>query len=118
MDQQLKRMIDNLGIRVIYEDHLEGDGLFIPNLKIIIINNDLNDFEKKKVLLHELGHAIEDSDTYHLYKLTSSLKSKMENSANRFMINYLICEHDGFYNYSQLLEEFKIGMGYDVEYSK
>lgn len=118
MDAQILEIIELLNVKVVYNDHLEDHGKYVPLLNIIIVKNTLNDFEKKKVLLHELGHACEEKNNYELYKISFALKSKMEHAANKFMINYFIAEHEGIYNYSQLIEEFGIGMGYDVKYTK
>lgn len=118
MDAQILDIIKQLNVKVIYDDFLEDHGKYIPKFNIIVVNNLINDFEKKKALLHELGHACEDRDNYELYKQSFVIKSKMEYAANSFMINYFTSEYDDIYNYSQLIEEFNIGMGYDVRYAK
>lgn len=118
MDKQIDELVKELGVTVVYDDFLEDNAKYLPILDIIVVNNRLNDFEKKKSLLHELGHVCEDKNNYELYKKTYSLRSKMESSANAYMINYIINEHDGYFNYSQLIEEFDIGMGYDIHYAR
>jgi len=118
LDAHILEIIEKLNVTIVYDDCLQDHGKYVPILNIIVIKNNLSDFEKKKALLHELGHACEDRDNYELYKVSFVLKSKMEYAANRFMMNYFIAEHEGIYNYSQLIEEFSIGMGYDVRYAK
>ena len=118
MDEQISKLIKKLGVKVFYDDYLEDDGKYVPILDIIMINNLLDDFSKKRALLHELGHVCEDKDYYDLYKTTYALISKTEWQANNYMIRYIIDENDGYYNYSQLIEEFDLGMGYDVLFAK
>lgn len=118
MDAQILEIVEKLNITIVYDEFLEDRGKYLPIVNIIVLNSKLNDFETKKALLHELGHACEDQDNYELYKLSFVLKSKMENAANRFMISYFTSEYDDIYNYSQLIEEFSIGMGYDVKYAR
>ena len=42
----------------------------------------------------------------------------MESEANDFIIRQVIAENGGVYNYTQLVEEFKIGMGKDVKFAE
>ena len=42
----------------------------------------------------------------------------MESEANDFMIRQVIAEKGGVYKYTQLVEEFKIGMGKDVKFAE
>jgi len=118
LDAQILEIVEKLNITIVYDEFLEDHGKYLPIVNIIALNSKLNDFEMKRALLHELGHACEDHDNYELYKLSFVLKSKMEYAANRFMISYFTSEYDDIYNYSQLIEEFSIGMGYDVKYAK
>lgn len=118
MNCEIASIVKKLAVTVYYDDSLEDKGKYLPILNIIVINNSLDDFYKKQALLHELGHAAEDMNNYELYKRTYALKSKMEFSANRFMINFMIDENEGNYNYSKLVEEFNLGMGYDSRYAK
>lgn len=86
MSSRLKNIIDQLKVKIVYDDNLEDDGHYIACCNIIIINNNLDDHFKVLVLLHELGHAALHQDNYELYKLTFSLHSKMEKQADEFMI--------------------------------
>lgn len=42
----------------------------------------------------------------------------MEFEADEFMIDTIIEEHECVYNYSQLIEAFDIGLGYDIRYAQ
>ncbi|MFI3605708.1 ImmA/IrrE family metallo-endopeptidase [Vagococcus fluvialis] len=116
MSIRLKNIIEELRVRIIYEDCLETDGHYIAAINTIVINNSLNDYQKSKVLLHELGHAAMHQDNYRLYKLTFALHSKMESQADNYMIDNFIEENDNQFNYSMIMEEFNIGIGYDTRY--
>lgn len=118
MNNQIADIIKQLGVTVVYDDYLEDHGKYLVLLNLIVINNQLDDFEKKKVLLHELGHACEEKNNYELYQRTYVIRSKMENKANEYMIDSVIAENEGRYNYVQLIREFGIGMGYDEKYAK
>lgn len=118
MDKKVATLIRKLNVTVIYDEGLEMEGSYLPTLNLIVINDNLDDFRKLKALLHELGHACEHKDNYELYKVTYALKSKMEFEADEFMIDAIIEEHEGVYNYSQLIEAFDIGLGYDIRYAQ
>lgn len=116
MSIRLKNIIEELRVKIVYEDCLEVNGHYIATINTIVINNNLNDYQKSKVLLHELGHAAMHQDNYRLYKLTFALHSKIENQADNYMIDSFIEENDNQFNYSMIMEEFSIGIGYDTRY--
>lgn len=118
MSVRLKNIIEELRVKIIYDDCLETDGHYLSVINVIVINNNLSDYNKEKVLLHELGHAAMHQDNYRLYKLTFVLHSKFECEANNYMIDSFIEENDNQFNYSMLMEEFSIGIGYDIKYQK
>jgi Zn-dependent peptidase ImmA (M78 family) len=56
-----QRIANYLGIHVVYKSYsVYTKGYFIKTLrnKFIIVNDELNENEKKIVLAHELGHAV------------------------------------------------------------
>lgn len=118
MDNKIKDIIKTLGVKVVYEDSLDCNGYYISLVNIIVINNSLSNLEKKKALLHELGHACKHKDDYILYRKTTALKSKMESEADIYMVDYIIEENEGIFNYSQLIEEFGLGMGLETRFAK
>ncbi|WP_414838454.1 ImmA/IrrE family metallo-endopeptidase [Carnobacterium sp. TMP28] len=93
---------------------LENNGYYNSDLKTIFINQNLNEKRQKEVILHELGHALNHKEFSPLYS-RSSFKLKMENEANSFMMNNLIEESEGHFNYSDVLETFKLGLGWDFK---
>ncbi|MVZ47479.1 ImmA/IrrE family metallo-endopeptidase, partial [Escherichia coli] len=65
--------------------NIESEGFYLPKLKTIFINQNLDELEQKKVLLHESRHALSHNELISLYSKTV-FHSKMEDEANRFMI--------------------------------
>lgn len=113
---ELRSQLDELGVKIVVRE-MEKNGYYVPAWKIIFVNQKLSDEEMKRVIVHEMKHVIDHEDYVALYK-NFVAHSKMENEANNFMVNYIINENDGFYNYSQVIETFDIGMGYDTNYFK
>ncbi|MCD5093973.1 ImmA/IrrE family metallo-endopeptidase [Enterococcus faecium] len=113
---ELRSQLDELGVKIVVKE-MEKNGYYVPAWKIIFVNQKLSDDEMKRVIVHEMKHVIDHEDYVALYK-NFVAHSKMENEANNFMVNYIINENDGFYNYSQVIETFDIGMGYDINYFK
>lgn len=97
--------------------HMEKPGCYISDWKTVFINEDLSEEKMKQVLLHELKHVLDHEDYLTLYKLPI-FRAKMENEANMFMLDEIIKENDGVYNYSYLIEAFDIGLGYDVRFAR
>lgn len=88
------KLAKKLNIEIIIEDLGEVRGLFkkVLKRKFIFINSKLNEFDKKLVCAHELGHAILHSSTNYQFLIdnTSLLKrSRLEDEANLFA-SYLI----------------------------
>lgn len=114
--EELKSKLKELGISLEVLA-MDKQGCYVPKWKRIFVNESLDEPEMKLVALHELKHVIDHSDYLALYD-TFVNHSKMENEAKNFMVNYIIAENDGQYNYMQLIEEFDIGMGYDIRFSQ
>lgn len=73
---------------MIFDNQLESDveGLYIPELKIIYIRDDLTLLEQENVLLHELGHCHYGHTHYSCHAKMYS--SKQEAEANYYMAAY------------------------------
>lgn len=89
MTDEVKDIIKQLGVAVIVGD-LDNPGYYNPVWNAIFISQSLTESEHYAILLHELGHAAKQRDEMALYKATKVMQSKMECSANRFMIRYLL----------------------------
>ncbi len=93
-----------LGIIVLYKDLGETKGYFekILGKKVIVLNENLDEFSMKVVLSHELGHALLHSSKYVQFMQSYSLLPKtsfLENEANKFAAELLIDERIEDYEY-------------------
>lgn len=113
---ELVRHLKSIGIDLIFSE-LDGEGYYLPDFKVTFINQKLNDFQVRSVIYHELKHFLEHDELRALYD-KPVFHSKMEHEANDYMVNRLIKDSEGFYNYSQVIEYFDIGMGWDIKYAK
>lgn len=100
----------NHEIIVVFLD-ISKPAFYISETNTIIINNNLLEGEQKIVLLHELAHAKKHRQQACLYNSTYVNQSKMEAEANEFMLHSLVEENDGAYNYTNVIEEFGLGIG-------
>lgn len=116
MLNQLRSQLKELGVNLVVME-TEKNGYYVPKWKTIFVNENLPEEEMKKVIVHEMKHVLDHEDYSALYNNFVD-HSKMENEANTFMVNYIISEQDGYYNFSQMIDEFGIGMGYDSKYKR
>ncbi len=116
MNGLVKRLKEEHNIDVI-ATHLESDGYAITGKKLIFVNSSLEETKQIEVVLHELKHILDHAEFVELYK-KHPFRSKMETDAEVFMIKNLIAENGGQYNYSQILEVYRVGMGYDECYQR
>ncbi|WP_225434140.1 ImmA/IrrE family metallo-endopeptidase [Peribacillus tepidiphilus] len=69
-------------------------GFYMKNVRhqVITINSDIEDYLKKFVCAHELGHAIlhPDENTPFLHKNTLFSKNRIEREANEFAVHLLL----------------------------
>lgn len=86
-----------------------SEGFYVPKLKTMFVNQDLSEEKQKQVILHETKHALDHSEYAVLYQSVVQ-HTKMESEANNFMIDYLIEESGGQFDYTTVVEEFKLGL--------
>lgn len=110
---KLVRWLDSEGITVAFLD-IENDGFCFVNDKLIVIDQKLDEYKQEKSLRHELRH-FEHKDLIALYD-KFIYRSKIEDDANNYMISSFIEENNYQFNYSMIVEEFNIGIGYDIRY--
>lgn len=113
--EEINEKLKQNGIILVFLE-LEKSGYYDNKTKIMFVNQNLNEHEVKRVIYHELKHALDHSDYVVLYKKSVPLM-KMESEANEYMVKKIIEENGGIYNYTQLIQEFKIGMGTDINYA-
>lgn len=77
-------------ITVAILDGLDNEGFYIPEKRTIILKSELSKNEQIKVLLHELGHILNDDKVIGSYNDYLVPRSKMESKANDFMLRELL----------------------------
>ena len=79
---------------------------YIKRTKVIYLNENLNEYEKRFVLAHELGHAVLHTKSNCFFTNTKNInKIKKEHEANLFAAQFLI----NFSNIDELyLKEYSI----------
>lgn len=111
-------LCSKMNINIFYMELGEIKGYYKKVLKnkYIVINNNLDDYSKKIVLCHELGHAL-----YHSSKNTLLMKNnflcytpELENEANEFAVELMKYQEEISYETArdcdlglQVLEEMK-----------
>jgi len=84
-----------LKIKIMYEylgDHIRGFYQACPKVRIIHINIELDDINRRIVCAHELGHSVFHGklNTIFLQKHTFCDKNKFEREANTFAAELLV----------------------------
>lgn len=90
MDAKINEIISQLNVSVVRKEKMDADGHYIAAINTIVLDSSLSERKEKVTLLHELGHAAKHMKNYELYNLTFSLRSKMEQEAEEFMIEQMI----------------------------
>ncbi|MFS1058706.1 ImmA/IrrE family metallo-endopeptidase [Enterococcus casseliflavus] len=90
MDAKINDIISQLNVSVVHKEKMDADGHYIAAINTIVLDSSLSERKEKVTLLHELGHAAKHMRNYELYNLTFSLRSKMEQEAEEFMIEQMI----------------------------
>lgn len=90
MSHKIEQILEKLGVTVLEVPELDAHGHYIAAINTIVLHARLNERERTKALLHELGHAAKHKNNYELYNLAFSLHSKMEREAEEFMIEQMV----------------------------
>lgn len=89
-NHRIDDLLKENNIKVVFLDDLNGKGLYIPKERTIILKSELSKEEQILVLLHEIGHLINDENVPGSYNNHYAPRSKMENKANDFMLRELL----------------------------
>ena len=86
------KLLDCLGITLIITSlgSISGMYKYIKRNKTIFLNNNLNEYERRFVLAHEIGHAVMHTKSSCFFNNTFNNKLKMEYQANMFAAELLI----------------------------
>lgn len=69
---------------------METEGMYIPELNLIVLDGTRCEDVQKKCLLHELAHAKLHREYKHMYVSSVSNRMKMEHEADTRMIDEII----------------------------
>lgn len=87
-------IVESLNIPIIKKDMKNKKGKFMRTMygdEFIFIHEDLNEYEAKVIIAHELGHALLHTDlNTEYYTKTLVSKNKLELQANKFAAELLI----------------------------
>lgn len=108
---RLINVLDDNGVKLVFMD-LKDSGYYNPELNMMFINQNLSERQQKEIILHELAHALEHKEFSILYN-QPTFRLKMENEATYYMMEKIIEEYDGHYNYSDLFHRYKLGLGWE-----
>lgn len=97
-DGYIRKISSELNVKIAYLDLTEDDAHYLPTLDIIVVNQNLSEFEQQKAIIHELAHAALHKNEHKLYMVTSRMHRSMEVEANDFLIEKLV------YHYAEYTE--------------
>ena len=109
----LTKKLKDINITLSFMD-MNKNGYYVPEWKIIFINQNLSEADMKLVILHELKHAL-DHHEYSVLHKNIYYKMKMEKEANEYMLYETIANNDGYFNASLIMTEFGLGIGNNFE---
>ena len=106
-------MIGNLGSR-------SGCYMFLKNHKCIFLNENIDEYEMRVVMAHELGHAIlhRKENCYFIRNKTFLLTSKNEVEANTFAAELLIPDEILLENKNYTIRQFSRLLKYSEDLVK
>lgn len=107
----MEELLEKNGIELVFSE-LEKNGYYSNKFKTMFVNQELSEERQREVILHELGHFLKHDDYFFLYN-NPLFHDKMENEANRYMIQGLIDYYEGCFNYSSVIEKYHLGLGWE-----
>ena len=97
-ESYIKKISADLNVSIIYADLEEDDAHYFPTIDLIVVNQNLSEYDQQKAILHELDHAAKHKHDYTLYWVASRMHRSMEVEANDFLIEKLV------YHYAEYTE--------------
>lgn len=111
---ELKNKIKKLGITVLYGDLEDTNGLYLNDLKLIILKNGLSEDEEDFAVVHELVNIEEHADFVVYYNATATSRSKLEHEAVRKSVKYELenkVNEDSVINVELVSKNYGLKMG-------
>lgn len=117
-ESYIKKISADLNVSIIYVHLEEDEAHYFPIIDLIVVNQNLSEYNQQKAILHELGHAAKHKGEMSLYNLAFNLHSKMENEAEEFMIEQLILHYLEYtdkdnINWLKFMEDYEIEPKYE-----
>lgn len=97
-ESYIKKISEDLNICIIYDDLEEDTAHYFPTIDLIVVNQNLSEFEQQKAIIHELAHVALHKNEHKLYMVTSRMHRRMEAEANNCLIEQLV------YHYKEYTE--------------
>lgn len=96
MDAKIKQLLKQLNIRLEFAP-LHCPGLLVPGKNgkpnVMIVNSSFTDNQVENVILHELGHALNDKNVQGNYRNNDCTHTLSEHGANVFWIHEKIKQY-------------------------
>lgn len=97
-ESYIKKISADLNVSIIYAYLEEDDAHYFPIIDLIVVNQNLSEFEQQKAIIHELAHAALHKNEHKLYMVTSRMHRRMETEAENCLIEQLV------YHYKEYTE--------------
>lgn len=97
-ESYIKKISADLNVRIVYVDLEEDDAHYFPTIDLIVVNQNLSEYDQQKASIHELAHAALHKNEHKLYMVTSRIHRRMETEANGYVIEQLV------YHYKEYTE--------------
>ena len=117
-DGYIRKIISELNVKIAYLDLTEDDAHYLPTLDIIVVNQNLSEFEQQKAIIHELAHAALHKNEHKLYMVTSRMHRRMEYEADGYVIERLVYHYAEYTepenaNWLKFMEDYEIEPKYE-----
>ena len=117
-DGYIRKISSELNVKIAYLDLTEDDAHYLPTLDIIVVNQNLSEFEQQKAIIHELAHAALHKNEHKLYMVTSRMHKRMETEAENCLIEQLVYHYKEYTepenaNWLKFMEDYEIEPKYE-----
>lgn len=109
------------GMELVFSEEVTGLGEFVPSLRRIVIDENLEDSTEIAVLLHELGHQFDDAlkDPKQMKKLDKAFPAFYKGKANKKQKKLVIeCETRAWEYGKGIAKKLRIPLGKWYEQEK
>lgn len=112
--KKLNKFAQALGITVVSNQEVDGDGLWMPSRNKIKIDNNLSQSDEIATYLHELGHALDDIHlaTKNNKRLHKAYHAVYSNKVRKSQIKIVVeCEARAWTLGREIAKKLKIKLG-------